>query len=450
MSSLESDFNENKLSKFSSITSSSTLSTTLFGAGNTIREFAQTPIENIDENGGVHSFQVYKSVNLDSNSIDSCHGMMSNDIDSFQSLTITQDNLKAPYLTLDLSSSTSSLTSNSTTGSASSSPRRICHECPIFLMKTRIKCNIDVELHDIEIQIGQLLNQLPEVSVKFDENHHNWQLFIVKGAITSNLEINIYEDFSSNNDSDKSQYIIEVNKLKGSTDLHHEFFKQIQSSLFPITSCSPGTSVVSSSLSSLSDKDLDNDTLFSIKSIDPINSPYVFSDILGSSNIVSSTELITNLIHLASSGMYESMVVASGLLYDLSLHHSYFDFILTNEATIFNIIISLLSCDIVEVKRNTIFSLTTLSESQLFHGKLISYGIVLNLFPHLSSCMASYDSIDICRTCACVLANVAQSCPKAVLNSIGVNYFQHWYKSAKTIDDRNLQIFVDRIAHALL
>lgn len=328
-------------------------------------------------------------------------------------------------------------------------------------MKTRIKCDDDVEISEIEMLIVQLLCRLPEISVKYDSSQHKWLLVIVKGSTTSNVEINIYEDFNFNDDAERIQYIVEVNKLKGSTDLHQEFFKQVQSSLLHLSSLSSSSSSrtsstkfssLSTTLSSSSDRELDGDPFASTKSIDPIHSPYnLFSDILGGSDNIASTEsLLMNLTQLVFSGLYESMVRGSDLIYDLSLHHAYFDFVLTNEAAVFDIINKLLNCDIVEVKRNTVFSLTSLSESQLFQGKLISYGVLLSIFPLLSPEMASYDSIDICRTSAFVVANLAQSCPVAVMNSLGLDYFKHWYQSTKTIDDRNLQMFVDRIAKALL
>jgi hypothetical protein len=251
-----------------------------------------------------------------------------------------------------------------------------------------------------------------------------------------------------------------VNKIKGSSEIHHDFFRVLKVHISPSDNGTTSSTLSSSASPPMSPLPLLLDTTDTTDNLEygggrsvanHLYPTHTLSVHVGGGDTYSISKAICHIFQLAlSSDVNELLAVSEFMCEYCDFNTEFMDFIVENELSSFAVFHKLLCTGIVEIQRNTVFTLKALIDCQAFQSMLIIYDILSNIFTIASSyAMASCETIDICRSCAFIIVNVMNNYSKEAIACLGIENIERWVVSTKTIYDQNLQFHVSRILASL-
>lgn len=163
---------------------------------------------------------------------------------------------------------------------------------------------------------------------------------------------------------------------------------------------------------------------------------------------IDSEDALKSVLLMAKSGKFESQLVASRLICDLSLHDN-MQQLICDSGCLRSLVEDLLPLKTCEwTHQHALIALANLSEAQSCQGAMIDAGVLPALLELATD--GPYHSAEVSRESARILANLSSCLATRVVHVLGPGAVLNWIGSVDMLRDERLKLHASRAKEFLI
>eukprot|EP00341_Mesodinium_pulex_P009706 CAMPEP_0116994760 /NCGR_PEP_ID=MMETSP0467-20121206/68335_1 /TAXON_ID=283647 /ORGANISM="Mesodinium pulex, Strain SPMC105" /LENGTH=403 /DNA_ID=CAMNT_0004692915 /DNA_START=57 /DNA_END=1268 /DNA_ORIENTATION=- len=282
-------------------------------------------------------------------------------------------------------------------------------EKPFYIGPSHFECSMSIS--EIKKHVEEQLNQMFEVSYKFYESESRWEGVYMRGSSRCKFEVNVYSDGAS--------FVVEGNRLSGDSLPFRNIYRSIKMSMTPGSEVKPVTPM-SESIPL------------------PVSQDLSAEDSLQALNVI---------VEMARASQLDTRAEAAKIFCDLSLQQNMHDILC--DAGCLAVLVDLMTIDYDCCNQHAACALANLSASRSCQDLLVNNASFL---PTLIKFTVDgpYDSSEMRRECARMLANICAGLAPRVVGNLGVDAMSSWVSGVANLKDERLKMHAERARQYIL